>query len=109
MVSREIAKFCFQAVDTPGGDGFTTLHSGKNIWLLFDVDKLPDVPKTKLVRLALSVFFFPGAKNQPQILFKGERHQDGLQVMAPSYEGMAVGGVMGSKVAERERAQTEEG
>ena len=95
-------KLSFQAVDTPGGDGLlTTFRSEKNIWLLFDVDKLPGAPKTKLVSLTLFVFF-PQATNSHRIASERSR-RNGLQVIAPSCEGMDVGGIIGSTERERER------
>ncbi len=101
---RGNCKLCFQAVDTPGGRRLVHyITSEKNIWLLFDVDKLPGAPKTKLVSLALSLF--SSGDSQPQNLFRGESRRDGLQVIAPSSEGMDVGGVIGSTAAEREREQ----
>lgn len=99
---RGNCKLFFQAVDTPGGESLlTTLRREKNIWLLFDVDKLPGAIKTELGSLALSLFF-PRSDKQPQNLFRGESRRDGLQVIAPSCEGMDVGGVIGSTAAERE-------
>lgn len=105
-MSGEIVRFPFQATDTPGGDDlFTTLRSEKNIWLLFDVDKIPGAPKNQISHSRTFQSFSAGDKH-PQNLFRVEG--DGLEVIAPSCEGMDVGGVIGSTVAERERIKESE-
>lgn len=89
-------------MDTPGIDGlFTTLGSEKNIWLLFDVDKLPGAPKYKLVSLTLHSF--SAGDKQLRISSEGRVKGTGKEVIAPSCEGMNIGGVIGSAVAEREK------
>lgn len=68
---RGNCKLFFQTVNSPGVDGlFTTLRIKKNIWLLFDVDKLPGAPETELVSLALSLLFLK-ATNSHRISSEG--------------------------------------
>lgn len=98
-------KISFQAVDSPGvEDLFTTLLSEKNVWMLFDVEKLPGAPKTKLASLTL-LFFSSGEKKLPRI-FTAERVRK--QVTGPSCEGMNIGGVIWiDSSRDRKRAQRE--
>lgn len=70
-------KLCFLSVGHTGRGGFA--HSphyaaSKNIWRLFDVDKLPGEQKNKLVSLTLSVFFL-GRQNSHRI--SSERRVEG--------------------------------
>lgn len=88
-----------------GGGG--TAHSphyaaSKNIWRLFDVDKLPGEQK-KQISQSHTFSLFPWATKQPQNLFREESRGDRLQVIAPSCEGMDAVGVIGSTVEKRAR------
>ena len=105
-MSGEIVSFPSERWIHQGGDGwFTTSHRENNIWLLFDVDKLPSAPKTKLVSLTLHAFFRgpQTAKN----LLSWESQKDKEQVIAPSCQGMIVWDVMRSTERGREKKRNE--
>ena len=68
-------------MDTPGGESrLTTLRREKNIWLLFDVDKLPGASKTELGSLALSLLFL-GATNSHRISSEGKVEGTGYKLL----------------------------